>query len=243
MLQAASEAGVRRVVLTSSVACLGFPSPGKHIMDENDAFNLKPEDFPYGYSKHLAEQVMAEFVASGLDVVSVLPAAVIGPRDIKFVGGELIIQALKGFPAVPRGGLNYVDARDVAEGHIAAAERGSPGERYILAGHNMTHRETLQQVAKVLGTRVPRLELPGWAMPPTALLVSALQRLGVKMPIDRGRVLAAWQAMYYDSSKARRELGLEFRPFADSIRDAYRWYLEHGYLERRGIKPTRPIDS
>ncbi len=242
MLEAALQAGVRRFVLTSSAAALGFPRSNGTPMHEGDRFNLKPSDFPYAHSKQLAEDLLADYVTRGLDAVSVLPSAVIGPRDIKFVGGELIVQAIRGFPALPRGGLNYVDARDVACGHIAAAERGRTGERYILAGHNMTHRETLEQVALVLGTRVPRLDIPNWLLPLLGGAVAVLKKLGFDLPIDRGRILASSRLMYYDNSKAVRELGLMIRPFTDSIRDAYQWYAEHGYLAKRGIKPSdRPV--
>ena len=246
VLLAARQAGVRRFVLTSSAAALGKPRPGKELLDERDQFNMRPRDFPYGHSKHLAEQVLAEFVEQGMHAVSVLPTAVIGPRDVKFISGELIIQALKGgILALPPGGVNYIDVRDCVEGHIAAAERGKPGERYLLGGHNMTHRETMEIIASVLGTRVPPLTIPRWALPALAEVVGLAQKLGLDVPIDRGRVLLSGEFMYYDNSKAVRELGLTVRPFAESVRDAYNWYAEHGYLERRGIhvRPLPPVPS
>lgn len=241
VLAAALEAGVRRFVYTGSSAALGKPSPGKPLMDEADSFNLDPADFPYGHSKHLAEQVVAEFVTRGLDAVSVLPTALMGPRDLNFISGELLVRVVKRqLMPFPRGGLNYADLRDVAAGHVAAAEQGRTGERYILGGHNLTHREALQIIAAVANTPARAVTLPHWLLPVAADLVSLGQRLGFRMPIERGRVLLSGEFMYYDSSKARRELGLEARPFAESVRDAYDWYRARGWFARRGIHLEPP---
>ncbi len=236
---AALKAGVKRVVFTSSSSALGIPTQDQPILDESSQFNLEPHEFPYGHSKYLAEQVMEEYVAQGLDAVSVLPSAVVGPRDLKFISGELIIQALKGgIPALPRGGLNYIDVRDCVESQIAAAEKGHSGERYILAGTNMTHRESLQIVSTVLGTAVPPMDIPPWFLPIMGVGVEVLRKMGVKLPINKEALLMGARYLYYHNTKAVRDLGLQVRPFADSIRDAYGWYLEHGYLEKRGLKPA-----
>jgi len=156
MMEAAQRAGVKRFVLTGSSSALGKPSGDGGLIKEDDAFNLKPEEFPYGHSKYLAQLEAEKFAADGLDTVIVLPSAVMGPRDLKFISGELIVQVLKrGIPGVPPGGLNYIDVRDLAEGHIAAAEKGRSGEKYILAGNNMTHRESVDIIARVVGVRAP----------------------------------------------------------------------------------------
>ncbi len=237
VLEAAARAGVQRFVLTSSGAALGMPRAGKGQLDEHDRFNLRPGDWPYGHSKQLAEETMAEFVAQGLHAVSVLPTAIMGPRDVKFISGELLVRTLKReLLPLPEGGLNFIDMRDCAEGHIAAAEKGRPGERYILGGHNMTHRETMGIISEVLGVKARILPLPRWVLPPAAGLVSLLQRLGVRMPIERQRVLLSGQFMYFDNGKAVRELGLTVRPFAESVRDAYQWYVENGHFAKRGVR-------
>lgn len=242
VFEAALKAGVKKVVYTSSSAAVGLPRPGKPLMDENDRFNLKPSEFFYGHSKQMAEDLMLKYVAKGLNAVSVLPSAVIGPRDMKFNSGELIVQALKpSLPVMPlpRGGLNFIDVRDCVAGQIAAAEKGKNAGRYLLAGHNLTHRETMQQVNQVLETSVPIVELPRWVFVPAAEVVGVLQKLGAKLPIDKGRVLHSREFMYYDNSKAVHELDLSVRPFADSVRDAYEWYIENDYLSRRGIRAPR----
>jgi dihydroflavonol-4-reductase len=235
MLRAAREASVARFVFTSSTAALGKPRPDKPLMDEADTFNLPPKAFPYGHSKHLAELEVQKAAAQGLNALSVLPTAVTGPRDLHFISGELIVQALKGVPFAPPGGLSYIDARDAAEAHVAAAERGQSGQRYILSGENLAHREALEIAARVVGRPGPRFGIPRWALPGAALVVEGLKRLGADLPLDGAQVRLAGEFMYYDNSKAIRELGLTTRPFEQSLRDTYAWYRSNGYLERLGV--------
>ncbi len=240
MLTAALEAGVRRFVLTGSTAALGKPTPGKPLMDEDNVFNIEPEWWPYGHSKYLASLLLPEFVEKGLEVVGVLPSAIMGPRDLKFISGELIVRVLKrSLLPFPEGGINFIDVRDCAEAHIAAAEKGRPGERYVLAGHNLTHGETLQTIGDVVGVRPRRIKIPRWILPPLSILIDGLHKAGFKQPVERTRVLLSGEYMYYDNSKAVQELGLQIRPFAETVRDAYQWYVDHGYLERRGIDATK----
>jgi dihydroflavonol-4-reductase len=239
VLEAARQAGVKRVILTSSSASLGIPSKDKPLLDESDCFNLKPEDFPYGHSKHLANQMMLEYAGQGTDVLSVLPSAVIGPRDLKFNAGELIVQALKPTLPIlplPRGGLNYIDVRDCADAHIDAAEKGKSGELYLLAGHNLTHQETMSIVNQALGTSLTLIEVPGWALSPLAGLVGIMHQFGMSLPVDRGRVLLSREYIYYDNRKTVRELGLKTRPFAESVSDTCEWYIQNNYLQKRGIR-------
>lgn len=243
VFEAALKARVKKVVYTSSSAALGLPTKQKPLLDETDHFNLKPKEFPYGHSKAMAEAVMQEYVQKGLDAVSVLPAAVIGPRDLKFNAGELIVQALKPTLPIlplPRGGLNFIDVRDCVEGQIAAAEKGEKGERYLLSGTNLTHRQTMEIVNQTLNTSVPIMELPRWMFVPAAELVGLLRKLKVNLPVDKGRVLHSREFIYYNNSKAVRELGLSIRPFAESVYDAYEWYVENNYFAKRGINVPQP---
>lgn len=243
MLTAALDAGVKRFVLTGSTAALGKPTHDKSLMDESSVFNIKPEVWPYGYSKHLAAQMLAEFIEKGLEAVSVLPSAVMGPRDLKFICGELIVRVLKReLMPLPEGGINFIDMRDCVEAHIAVAEKGRPGERYVLAGHNMTHGETLQIIGDVVGVQPRRIKIPRWTLPPLSVLVDGLHKAGFKLPIERARVLLSGEYMYYDNDKAVQELGLRIRPFAETVHDAYQWYVDHGYLEKRGINVAKNED-
>jgi dihydroflavonol-4-reductase len=240
VLSAAWEAGVKRFVLTSSAASLGMPREERTVLDESYQFNVESYNWVYGHSKYLAEQVMAHFVERGLHAVSVLPTIIMGRGDLSFVGGQIIARALKGqvFP-IPEGGTNYIDVRDVAQAHIAAAEKGKPGERYLLGGHNMTHQECLETIGSALDVSIKSVQIPHWALPPIADSVTLLRKLGAPMPIERGRVLLSGKYLYYDNRKAVRELGLTTRPFHESIQDAFRWYNEHGILEKPKTWLTR----
>jgi dihydroflavonol-4-reductase len=241
VVQAAWEAGVKRFVYTSSAAALGVPAPGREILDETCEFNIPPEDWVYGHSKYLAEEILHEYVDRGLHAVLVMPTALMGRGDLSFIGGQIIIWALKGqWFALPDGGSNFIDARDAAEAHVAAAERGQPGERYLLGGHNMSHTALAKVVEQVLSVRIRSLRIPGWALPAMAEGVGLLRRLGVRLPIGRTRVRLSAKYMYYDNSKAVRELGLDTRPFAESVRDAFQWYVDHGILSRAGVSPSGP---
>jgi dihydroflavonol-4-reductase len=241
VLTAARDAGVKRFVLTSSAASLGIPRPGKALLDESCSFSLPPRDWVYGHSKHLAERVLAEFVQQGLWAVSVLPTAVMGRGDLSLIGGQLVLRALKGQPfPFPEGGSNFIDVRDVAMAQIAAAERGRPGERYVLGGHNIPHRQAAGIIGSVLGVRVRYIQLGRWTLPAIAEAVAFLRKLKIRLPIDRSRVLLSGKYLYYDNGKAVRELGLKTRPFAESVWEAHRWYAEHSVLERHGIPASVP---
>ncbi len=233
VFSAALEAGVKRLVYTSSAAALGGMRPGLTRLDETSPFNLPPGLWPYAQSKIAAEQILQGYIRRGLDAVSVLPSAVLGPGDQSLISGQLVLRALQGawFP-FPAGGANFIDARDAAEGHLAAAGHGRTGERYLLAGHNLSHLSVLGTLSDVLQTPVRYLPLPNAALPGLAGLVGLLRRGGVRLPIDEARIQLSGQYLYYDNCKAVRELGLTPRPFAESVRTAVQWYLAHGYLDR-----------
>jgi dihydroflavonol-4-reductase len=142
----------------------------------------------------------------------------------------------------PDGGLNFIDSRDAAAGHITAAEKGRVGERYILAGHDMTHIEAVKRIGEVLGIPVRTVTIPQFVIPPLGKVINILHRLRVNIPIERGRILISREYLYYDNSKAVRELGLQVRPFSESVYSAYRWYVEHNYFERWQI-PAHALPS
>jgi dihydroflavonol-4-reductase len=241
VLEAALKAKVKKVVMTSSAAALGMPTKARPIRDETDTFDMHPDEFPYGHSKHLAEQLMQEYVAKGLDAVSVLPSGVVGPRDFKFNAGDLMVkQVLKPilpFLPIPKGGAPVIDVRDCVNAHIVAAEKAKAGERFVLSGINYTHRETIDIIMRVLGKKMPILEMPRWLNGVLAPLAGPLQKFG--LPVEKVRLLHSREYIYYNNAKAVKELGLVVRPLEESIRDTYLWYADNNYLTKYGI-PEAP---
>jgi dihydroflavonol-4-reductase len=236
VLTAAYEAHVKRFILTASAAVTGVPtSTDGSLMNEESTFNMAPRDWIYGHSKLLAEQIMIQFVARGMHAVSVAPTALMGPGDHHFVTGSIIKRAANKelFP-FPDGGSNFIDVRDAAMGHITAAERGKPGERYILGAHNMTHVDCASIICEAIGVPLRYVHVSKGIVPLFAESVELLIKMGIRLPIDRGRVYLSRQYMFYDNQKAVKELGLKTRPFSETAADTYNWYLAHNM-----IKPPR----
>jgi len=230
--QAALEAHISRLVFTSSAASLGVPRRGQ-LADESHEFNLPPQRFRYGHSKLLAEGVVREFVGRGLDAVIVNPAVILGPGDLNQISGSIIVEvARRHVPSVyPPGGTNYIDVADVCAGHIAAAERGKTGERYILAAHNLTHRQVLQTICEIVGVPGPRWEIPRALIRPLATLLDLAGKLSPRpLPMNGDQLRLSAEFIYFDARKAVCELGLPQTPFRKSVERTYNWYREHGYL-------------
>lgn len=233
VLSAAKAAGVRRVIFTSSASTIGI-LPGTDAADETEPFNLPPERFWYAYTKVKAEEVVAEFVAGGLDAVTLNPAVIIGPGDMNAISGSFILETarLQWLLPMSRGGLSVIDARDAARAHVNAIERGRSGERYILTTANLTYREWYRLIAAGCGVRPPIFALPNRLLAPTARLIELARALGLQTPMDANQTRLGGEHIYFDGSKARREL---FRPEIDietSARDTYEWYRRNGYIKR-----------
>jgi dihydroflavonol-4-reductase len=211
---------------------LGVPETLGARLDETATFNLPPQRFPYGHSKVLAEGVVQEAVADGMDVVIINPVTVIGARDVGFVGGEILRVAREGrLLAAPPGGMGVVSARAVGEGHVLAAERGRSGERYLLNGENVTHRALMEIVAEVVGARPPRLVIPRPLMQASAFLLDVWNRVwpgGSLMDGNQARLSA--RQMYFDGSKAEQELGFPRVSARESVEEAWAWYQTMGLL-------------
>jgi dihydroflavonol-4-reductase len=231
VMQAALAAGAQRVVHTSSVAALGYPADNA-LADESQVFLPDLSWFAYGHSKYLAELEVQKVIDQGLPAVIVNPGIVIGPRDLNFVSGSIIRASVKGqLRMVPPGGSNIVHVSDVVAGHLAAAERGRVGERYILGGENLSHWEAAETVAQVTGGPGPVLTMPRWSLAPLACLVDLFNWVYPAPPLVTGQqIRLGGETFYVDNSKAVRELGLPQTPFRQAATDAYTWYREHGLL-------------
>lgn len=236
VLWAAVGADVERVVYTSSIAGIGI-TEGKGVSDETTPFNQHTLGHHYVLTKHLSQQEALGFAANGLDLVVVNPAFPFGPGDIgPTPTGQILMDIVAGknrfiFP----GGINVVDVRDVARGHVLAAEKGRTGEMYLLSNLNVTMRELSDLVLGVLGN-TSRINVP---LTKTMLKMGAAglswrsdrftQRPPLSTPVE---VEYASQYLFFDNSKAQQELGLEFRPMEQSVADAIEWFEEAGYLKR-----------
>jgi len=234
LLLAAGEAGVERIVYTSSVAVLGL-LPGEAVSDEETPVSFDDMIGPYKQSKFLAEaEVRALVENQGLPVVIVNPSTPIGPRDIKPTPtGRLIVDAATGkMPAYVDTGLNVAHVDDVAEGHLLAFDKGQIGERYILGGENMALQEILQGVARITGGKAPRIRLPHDLIMPVAVLAEAWTRLtgGGEPFVTVDGLKMAKKKMYFSYAKAARALGFSPRPAIQALEDAVGWFRENGYL-------------
>ncbi len=232
LLEAAWRAGVKRIVYTSSVACIGLPADGS-VGTEDTPVSLKSMVGHYKRSKFLAEQAALEAAERGVPVVIVNPAAPVGPRDLKPTPtGQIVLDAALGrTPAYVDTGLNIVHVDDVAAGHVLAFHYGRVGERYILGGENLPLRDILVEITALAGRSPPRLKLPHGVVLPIAYLAEGFARLSgrsTRVTVDSVRM--ARKRMYFSSEKAMRELGYSYRPARLAFADALEWFRAEGYL-------------
>jgi dihydroflavonol-4-reductase len=233
ILQAARHNRVRRVVYTSSVATMGFSSNG-HPADEDSPVSLDGMIGHYKRSKFMAEEVAIKAGKSGMDVVVVNPTTPVGEQDIKPTPtGRIIVDFLKKkFPAYVDTGLNLVDVKECARGHVAALERGRSGERYILGGENLTLKQILDKLAAITGLPSPRVRLP-YAVALASgvvdtVVTGVLLRREPRVVLDAVRM--GRKKMFVSSAKAERELGWKPVPVEGALRRAVEWFQENGYV-------------
>jgi dihydroflavonol-4-reductase len=233
IMQAARRKGVRRVVYTSSVATIGFTKDGKPA-DEDSPVALDDMIGHYKRSKFMAEQIALEAGRSGLHVVTVNPTTPVGEQDVKPTPtGRIVLDFLKRkFPAYVETGLNLVDVRECARGHVMALEKGKSGERYILGGEDLTLKQILDKLAKLTGLRSPTLKLPYVFAYLTGLVDEAitggLLHREPRATVDTVRM--GRKKMFANSAKAERELGWKLLPVEDALRRAVDWFRANGYV-------------
>ena len=233
VLACAQQAGIKRVVYTSSVATLGLPKTGGPG-DEDTPVSLEDMIGHYKRSKFQAEEVAREFaVIKGLDVVIVNPSAPIGPRDHKPTPtGRTVLDAAAGkMPAYVDTGLNVVHVDDCAHGHLLAFEHGRSGERYVLGGTDMTLKQILYEIADIVDRNPPKVRLPHGLILPVAHVAEAWARMSGRTPkVTVDGVKLARKHMFFSIAKAQSELGYQARPAREALQDAVDWYRQNGYL-------------
>jgi hopanoid-associated sugar epimerase len=234
ILAAAQKAGIERTVYTSSVAAIGVGKLGQ-VVDETYQSPVEKLVGDYKKSKFLAEQVAISAVNQGQDIVIVNPSSPIGPLDIKPTPtGEIILRFLRReMPAYVDTGLNFIDVRDVAKGHLLALQKGKSGDRYILGHQNLSLKQLLEQLSQITNLPAPQTSIPDW-IPLTVAWVEEkiLAPLGKTPTVPIDGVRMAQQLMYYDASKAIRELGLPQSPLNIALKDAVDWFVSNGYVNR-----------
>ena len=230
ILRAAKEKDLKKIVYTSTVGCIGL-NEDRTPATENTFFNKNTLSNDYKKSKYQAEQVALEFARGGLPVVIVNPSTPVGPRDIKPTPtGKIILDFMnRDMPAYIDTGLNLIDVKDCARGHILAELKGIPGERYILGNQNMTLLEILITLEKITGLKAPRIKMPFWVALSAgwACEMVANHLTGKPPSIPLAGVKMAKYFMYFDSSKAVRELGLPQNSVEHALNNAVLWFQKN----------------
>lgn len=233
VMRAALEAGVERIVYTSSVATLGGTRDGR-IADETMRLREACAIGAYKRSKIAAEHIVEQMIRNdGLPAVIVHPSTPIGPRDRRPTPtGRIIVEAACGrMPGYVDTGLNLVHVDDVAGGHLAALRIGRPGNHYILGGENVPLDRMLRDIADLTGRKPPWLRVPRRLIYPFAVAAEARARLTRREPfltIDGLRM--SRHKMFFTSAKAERDLGYHPRPYRDALAEALAWFRSHGLV-------------
>lgn len=232
LLEAARKNRVQRVVYTSSVATMGFTSNGTPA-DEDSPVSLADMIGHYKRSKFMAEQIALQAGRSGMHVVTVNPTTPIGEQDVKPTPtGRIVVDFLKRkFPAYVETGLNLVDVRECARGHVAALEKGKSGERYILGGENLTLKQILDKLGEITGLPSPSIKLPYFFAFATGVVDEAitgrLLRREPRATVDTVRM--GKKKMFASSAKAEREFGWKIVPVDNALSRAVEWFRANGY--------------
>jgi dihydroflavonol-4-reductase len=229
VLAAARKAGVERMVYTSTVGCIGMPVGG--IGNEDTPVSLADMAGDYKRSKFMAEQEVLSAARSGLPVVTVNPTAPIGSHDVKPTPtGQVVLDFLRGrMPAFIDTGLNVLNARDCAEGHLLACEKGRIGERYILGCENLTLEQILRKLAVITNRKPPTAKIPYAVAWLTGMFSTGWAQITGKPPrVPIEAVRMAKKKMWVSHEKAARELGFRPAPAETALADAVEWFESQG---------------
>ena len=240
VIEVAGKAGCQRIVYTSTVGCIGLPGAIRGVTTPTDEFakvSVAQLTSHYKYSKWLAEEIAVNLARKGLPIIIVNPTAPVGPRDVKPTPtGQVIVDFLnRRLPAYLDTGLNWVHVRDVAIGHILAAQKGRVGERYILgnADGNWTMRETLAALKDITGIPAPGIRIPYWVALAAGHVSEGIARVTGKPPrAPLAGVRMARYKMWFNPAKAIRELGLPQTPVKQAMTEAVEWFRANGYVKK-----------
>jgi dihydroflavonol-4-reductase len=227
VFDAARAANLERIVHTASIFTLGAGWKDQPA-DEAHAKPFAPRNFRYYDAKVAAQKLAEERCAAGLPIVFVYPTFCFGPGDIHLSSSGQLVDYLRGrLPGVTDTGINVVDVRDAALGHVLALERGRIGEKYLLAGADVTFRDLFARAGEIAGRTLRVRVFPRWLMLPTGWVIEKVIR---QPPLDFATAQVAQEFWYYRSDKAARELGLAVRPLDATLRDAVAWFRTQGMI-------------
>lgn len=235
LVRAAKKAGVNRFVFTSSGSTIGKPYPPTReivTLDEDSEYNLARFNMVYPHTKWLAENEVLREINGEFEAVITHPVAVFGPGDWKANVLPLFLatRSLAGM-AVPDGIRTTCDVRDVATAHIAAAEKGVSGQRYILGGEALSVRELFARIANVMGGKPPRITLPNWAMLGLARTMEKIADVSGRPPkVSYEMAVQSIFRVRLSSERAKKEFGYASRPLDQSIADMAAFYREQGWI-------------
>ena len=235
ILEAALNNGLSRVVYTSSVGTLGNPGDGTPG-NETTPVSLADMVGHYKKSKFLAERVADNFVGRGLPLVIVNPSTPVGPLDIKPTPtGKIIVDFLnRKMPAYLDTGLNIIAVEDCARGHLLAEQKGAIGQKYILGNANLTLREIFSILESITGLPAPKVRLPYMPILLAAYINEGLSKITGREPlIPLAGVQMAAKFMYFDPSRAVRDLGLPLTPVREALQRAVEWFRQNGYTRKQ----------
>lgn len=232
LLEVCERAEVSRFIFTSSAASIGFRSDGQAVNEEHH-LSIDPRLSAYGHSKFLAEAEVYQAIERGMDAVILNPSVVLGPGDLNLISGSLVLEiARKRSPFMPaQGGVTLVDVRDVAKAHLAAAEHGELGERYLLGTVNMSHKALFRLIAQIVGVDAPIIPAYRPMINVSAMIVDACRTVGIQLPgdVEGNQLRLSQYDIYFDCSKARHNLHESEVDITQSIADTYHWYRENGF--------------
>ncbi|QQE65431.1 hypothetical protein GFS31_21190 [Leptolyngbya sp. BL0902] len=233
LLEVAAAAQVLKAIYVSSSGCIGLNSNGSPG-DETTPPGPITYSNPYFKSKLLAEAAVVNFTQThAMPVVMICPGAMLGPQDAAPTElGQFVLNALhRKMPARPAGGMSYVDVRDVAAAMVKAVSLGQSGQRYLVGGEYYSTADLMGHLSAVSGVPAPKLAMPGLGMRILAIIstwVGQLTGQRPEIPIEGVKIMLARLA--YDSTKAQRELGVQFRPLEITLSDMVAWYRQAHYL-------------